>query len=83
MSVRDEGIGIDPEDQDRIFDISKQVHSRHESSGTGIGIALYQRILERHAVKSGSIPSPEWIRVFVSTPCGWRSKRVGSSPLKQ
>lgn len=48
VTVRDEGIGVDPEGQDRIFDIFERVHSRHESAGTGIGLALCQRILERH-----------------------------------
>ncbi|WP_276256726.1 PAS domain S-box protein [Halomontanus rarus] len=48
ISVRDEGIGIDPDDQDRVFEVFQRLHSREEHSGTGIGLALCQRIVERH-----------------------------------
>ncbi len=48
ISIRDEGIGIDPDAQDRIFEVFERLHSREEHSGTGIGLALCQRIVERH-----------------------------------
>ncbi|WP_440771503.1 PAS domain S-box protein [Natronorubrum sp. DTA28] len=48
VSVHDEGIGIDPEDQERVFEIFQRLHSRGEHTGTGIGLALCQRIVERH-----------------------------------
>ncbi|MFC4541254.1 PAS domain S-box protein [Halosolutus amylolyticus] len=48
ISVRDEGIGIDPDDQDRVFTIFDRLHSREEYEGTGIGLALCERIVERH-----------------------------------
>jgi PAS domain S-box-containing protein len=48
ISVRDEGIGIDPSAQDRIFQVFQRLHSHEEHEGTGIGLALCHRIVERH-----------------------------------
>ncbi|MEY7849929.1 PAS domain S-box protein [Natrarchaeobius sp. A-rgal3] len=48
LSVHDEGIGIDLDDQDRVFEVFERLHSHEKHSGTGIGLALCQRIVERH-----------------------------------
>ncbi|RKD88934.1 PAS domain S-box protein [Halopiger aswanensis] len=48
ISVHDDGIGIDPEDQDRIFEVFHRLHTHEEHPGTGIGLALCRRIIERH-----------------------------------
>lgn len=48
ISVRDRGLGIPSEEQDRIFEVFERLHSHEESSGTGIGLALCNRIIERH-----------------------------------
>ncbi|WP_225336107.1 ATP-binding protein [Halomicrobium urmianum] len=48
ISVRDEGIGIDLDDQDRMFEVFERAHSRSDYSGSGIGLAVCQRIVERH-----------------------------------
>ncbi|MFC4542437.1 PAS domain S-box protein [Halosolutus amylolyticus] len=48
VSIQDEGIGIDPDEQERIFEVFQRLHTPEEHSGTGIGLALCRRIVERH-----------------------------------
>jgi len=48
ISVSDRGVGIDPADAERVFDVFQRLHAPDEHPGTGIGLALCDRIIERH-----------------------------------
>jgi PAS domain S-box-containing protein len=58
VEVRDEGIGIDPEHQDRIFRVFERLHGQEAYAGTGVGLAIVRRACERMGGRCGVRSQP-------------------------
>lgn len=68
--VADNGIGIDPGQRDAVFEVFRRLHPAHAYGGTGLGLALVQRIVGRHdgTVSIRDSPVGDGIAVHMTLP---------------
>ncbi len=64
LSFRDNGIGLEAQHAERIFGMFARLHGRGEFDGSGIGLAICRRIVERHGGSIHAAPHPDGGSVF-------------------
>jgi signal transduction histidine kinase len=67
ITIEDNGIGFDEKYAERIFDVFQRLHGRQEYEGSGIGLSICRKIVERHNGKIMAKSSPGKGSTFIVT----------------
>lgn len=84
LRVEDDGIGIDPAEQDRIFELFERLHPEQAGDGSGLGLSICKRIVDRHGgtITVDSTPG-EGTTVTVTLPANaTAARRLGATPTQ-
>lgn len=65
IKIEDNGIGFEQKYADRIFAVFQRLHARHTYEGTGVGLAICRKIVERHGGSIAAFGTPEQGAAFV------------------
>lgn len=65
LTIADQGIGFDPRYSDRILKLFQRLHGQHQYAGTGIGLAICQRVMQNHGGTIEAIGKPDEGATFI------------------